>query len=92
MNQYSGVGNNTTAVSLQFQDIDEWVKEQDVLDAQKASQGSPKPVPIAKKSKHVVDVEAIAAEQLALEEMGNDNWVGKLQRKLILSFPKTSTR
>lgn len=85
---------SVTPVSLQFQDINEWVRQQDELDVEKAANDKlaterkenlkPAPIsPLTKKVKPLPDIESLAAEKLAMEEMGDENWIGKLQRMLI---------
>ncbi len=76
-------------VSLDFVDMDLWVKEQETKEALEVTlkNENAKPAvapPAPKKIKPLVDIEAIAQEQLAIEELGNDNWIGRLQRKPIL--------
>lgn len=83
------VGAGPGPMSLQFQGMDDWVKEQDALEAKKvdakeaAKKENVKPTipPPAKKAKHMPDLEALAIEKEATEEMGDENWIGKLQRK-----------
>jgi hypothetical protein len=63
----------------QFQSIEDFVKEHDELDLLKASQEKQKPQPQPKKKpKKEVDGETLATEAIAVEEIGDVNWVGRL--------------
>lgn len=77
-----------TSISLEFKDMDVWVAEQEAKAAAEEAKkkANSKPIepataPPAKKAKNVVDIEALAVERLAVEEMGDTNWIGLLQRK-----------
>ncbi len=70
---------------IQLQSIEDFEREQDALDAERARTAKEKPQPLPKKAKKTVDLNALAAEQVAREEMGDVNWVGRL---LGLSNPK----
>lgn len=71
-----------------FQSIEEFMKEQDELDAvrlaaQKAALPlSPSSTPPSKKARRTVDIDALALESKALEEIGDFNWIGRLLGKL----------
>ncbi|CAL3964717.1 hypothetical protein PZA11_002343 [Diplocarpon coronariae] len=67
------------AISLSFKDMDAFTREQEEKDASEAA-NTPVPVPAAKKPKPTIDLEALAIEQLANEEMGDKNWIGTLQQ------------
>ncbi|PBP28658.1 hypothetical protein BUE80_DR000366 [Diplocarpon rosae] len=72
-------GEFTAAISLSFKDIDEFVREQEEKDGLVAV-NKPVPAPAAKKVKPTIDLEALAIEELAIEEMGDKNWIGTLQQ------------
>jgi hypothetical protein len=64
---------------MELQSIEDFEKEMDALDAVKARNALTKPPqPLSKKPKRTIDAEAVSAEQRAREEIGNENWVGKL--------------
>jgi len=71
---------------LHFQSMEEFDRECEEREAtEKVKMQSQKKVkgpPPAKKQKKIVDVNALAAEAAALEEMGDMNWIGKLNGQL----------
>jgi hypothetical protein len=71
---------------IQLQSIEDFEKEQDALDAEKARAAKVNPQPLPKRAKKTVDLDALAAEQQARDEIGNTNWVGRLLGLLIPSL------
>lgn len=73
---------------MELQSIKAFDAEMDALDAKKASTATTKPIPtlnsqhLPKKPKKTVDPNALAAELQAREELGNENWVSKLNGSL----------
>lgn len=74
----------TPQLRMNLQSIEDFDAEMDALDAKKASTATTKPIPtlnsqhLPKKPKKTVDPNALAAELQAREELGNENWVSKL--------------
>lgn len=70
-----------------FQSIEEFMKEQDELDAARLATGksisppTPTNTPPSKKVRRAIDVEALSLEARALEEIGDTNWTGRLLGK-----------
>ncbi|KAH8658659.1 hypothetical protein BGZ60DRAFT_383316 [Tricladium varicosporioides] len=62
---------------MQLQNIEDFEKEQAEKDASRDKEAPAKSLPKQKKQR-VIDVNAIAAEAKALEEIGRINWIGKL--------------
>jgi hypothetical protein len=65
---------------MELQSIEDFEAEMDVLDAAKGMTATTKPIPqhLPKKPKRTIDAGAFEAERKAREEMGNENWIGKL--------------
>jgi hypothetical protein len=64
---------------MELQSIEDFMKEQDAIDAEKARTDVTMHAQLLpKKPKRTIDAEAVTAEQRAKEEIGNENWVGKL--------------
>jgi hypothetical protein len=77
-------------MSTNFQSIDDFVREQEALDAVKSAQmksraqallSNTKTKPKSKIKRVQVDVEAVAAEARAVAELGDTNWAGRLLGK-----------
>lgn len=79
---------------MELQSIEDFEKEMDALDAVKAITASSKPIrrqnpqPLPKKPKRTVDADALEVENRAKEEMGNEDWISKLNSLLTSSFRK----
>jgi len=67
---------------VQFQSIEDFEKEQDALDELKATEADVKaklqPPTKKQKKQKTVDLEVLAIEAQAMEEIGDVNWVGRL--------------
>jgi hypothetical protein len=65
---------------MELQSIEDFEAEMDVLDAAKGMTATTKPISqhLPKKPKRTIDAGALEAERKAREEMGNENWIGKL--------------
>jgi hypothetical protein len=63
-----------------FQSIEEFMREQDELDAIKLAEAKARAEATAssKKARKTIDIEALALEARALEEIGETNWIGRL--------------
>jgi hypothetical protein len=70
---------------MQLQNIEDFEREQDALDAERARTAK-LTHPLPKRAKKSIDVTALAAEQHARDEIGEVNWVGRL---LGLFIPKS---
>lgn len=70
-------------VPVQYQSMDDWMKEQDELDQQlKHSTGSPRSPPAKKqRTNPTLDTEELTFERKVEEVLGVENWIGVLQRK-----------
>jgi hypothetical protein len=68
-----------------FQSIEEFMQQQDELDAARLAtrKTSAAPVPSStwpsKKARKTIDIEALALEATVLDEIGDINWIGRLQ-------------
>lgn len=71
---------------LHFQSMEEFDRECEQREAVERAKMQPqkkvKGPPPSKKQKKTVDTNALAAEAAALEEMGEMNWIGKLNGQL----------
>jgi hypothetical protein len=73
---------------MELQSIEDFEAEMDARDAKKASTSTTKPMPtlnsqqLPKKPKKTVDQNVLASELQAREELGNENWVSKLNGSL----------
>jgi hypothetical protein len=79
----------TPPVRMALQPIEDFDAEMDALDALKPRTAPANQIPTApqhlpKKAKKTIDVAAIEVEKVAREELGNENWIGKLVGSLIL--------
>ena len=63
-----------------FRNIDDFMKEQEEIEQSKAK-AVPSQIQPKKKATRVIDVEALANEARAIEELGEVNWTGKLLGK-----------
>lgn len=72
---------------MQLQSIEDFEREQDALDAERARTAK-LTQPLPKRAKKSIDAAALAAEQRARDEIGEVNWVGRL---LGLFIPKSLT-
>jgi hypothetical protein len=74
---------------LVLQNIEDWEMEHKALEAQLRAEikpGNKTKVtidPLPKKQKKVTNPEDTKAEEIAMEEMGSTNWVGKLQSEFL---------
>ncbi|KAG9234247.1 hypothetical protein BJ875DRAFT_461944 [Amylocarpus encephaloides] len=75
-NEAAGAEANPTPHKVELQPIEDFMKEEDAKDASKVPDSWEQPP--AKKQKKGVDVEALAAEEQATKDMGDMNWIGKL--------------
>jgi hypothetical protein len=67
-----------------FQSIEEFMREQDELDAMRLTTReapTPSSTPPSRKARKAIDIEALSLEANALEEIGETNWIGKLLGK-----------
>ena len=80
---------NAPRSKTNFQSMEEFLKEQDKLDAlaqvqnKASSPPTPSSTPPSKKTRRTIDIEALSAEARALEEIGDTNWIGRLLGKSI---------
>ena len=78
----------TPPVRMNLQSIEDFDAEMDAIDAKKPSPSTSKPMPtlnpqhLPKKPKKTVDQNVLATELQAREELGNENWVSKLNGSL----------
>jgi hypothetical protein len=65
---------------MELQSIEDFEAEMAIFDAAKVMAATTKPIPqhLPKKPKRTIDAGALEAERKAREEMGNENWIGKL--------------
>ena len=69
---------------IELQSIEDFEAEMDAIDVGRATTSASKPVSqinpyqLPKKPKRAVDVDALEAEKVAREEMGNEDWISKL--------------
>jgi hypothetical protein len=63
-----------------FQSIEEFMREQDEIDAIKLAEANARAEAAtpSKKARKTIDIEALALEARALEEIGETNWIGRL--------------
>jgi hypothetical protein len=72
-----------------FQSMEEFLKEQDELDAltlektKASSSPTTSSAPCSKKARRSINIEALTSEAKALEEIGDGNWIGRLLGKCI---------
>jgi hypothetical protein len=83
MMEHSGNENVSPAFSAAFQSMEDFDREcQKREEAERAKNGMLKkakgPPPAKKQKKKAIDEDALAREKAALEEIGDTNWVGKL--------------
>ncbi len=75
------------STDARFESLDVWMKQQDELSAQIASEAAKNGLPTVlappgkKKAKRVIDINALGLEQQAVDETGDRNWIGKLMGK-----------
>lgn len=78
----------TPQLRMELQSIEDFDAEMDAVDAKKSNTSTTKPIPtinsqhLPKKPKKTVDPNALVAELQAREELGNENWVSKLNGSL----------
>jgi hypothetical protein len=72
-------------VQVIYQDIDKWLDEQDEREKTEGSKTKPSQPQPARKARKEIDLETLAAEKYSVDEIGDENWVGKLQRMIIPS-------
>lgn len=78
--------------AVKYVSMADWEKEQDELDSVKAQETQKENRPPAKKQKQSVgslDHESFKFEEEAVQAMGDENWVGLLQRNPISSLKCT---
>ncbi|KAH8801139.1 hypothetical protein F5882DRAFT_167609 [Hyaloscypha sp. PMI_1271] len=65
---------------MELQSIENFEAEMAIFDAAKVMTATTQPIPqhLPKKPKRTIDAGALEAERKAREEMGNENWIGKL--------------
>lgn len=68
-----------------YQDINEWMAKEDERERTEGSKTKPSQPQPARKARKEIDLETLAAEKYAVDEIGDENWVGKLQRMIIPS-------
>ena len=75
---------------MKLQSIEDFEAEMDAMDVEQAATSTSTPAKplnpyhLPKKPKRVVDVETLQAEKLAREEMGNEDWISKLNGVYLL--------
>jgi len=72
---------------MELQSIEDFDAEMDAMDIVQGTAKSPNllnPYHLPKKQKRTVDIDALEAEKLAREEMGNEDWISKLNGVLLL--------
>jgi hypothetical protein len=78
--------NEKKDVRVLYHDINKWMAKEDEPVNDEASKLKPQPPTKKLKRPKDIDLETLAAEKHALEEMGAGNWIGKLQRMVISSL------
>ena len=65
---------------VQFQSLDDFIKDTEPIESGKELNGLPRrpEQPPTKRQKKAIDSDALAAEEEAVKEMGDTNWIGKL--------------
>lgn len=73
------------ASSDNFQSVDDFMKERAEEEAAAGLANKP-PSSLAKKKKRIVDIAGLTAEVNAMDEIGDTNWIGKLNGKYAFHF------